>query len=169
MFYLIIIIWIIIDLSTKNLALNYLQERVDIFWSFLYLEYVENTGIAFSIQIPTFFLKILTISLIIWIFYYYRSERNKLNVIPAKAGIYKNVDTSDWFLPSQEWQAKLLDLSFWLILAWAIWNWVERILEWKVIDFIGVKYFAVFNLADSFITIGAIIYLYVLYKTSKKQ
>ena len=144
MFYLIIIIWVVLDLTTKNLALNYLQERVDILGSFLYLEYVENTWIAFSIQIPTFFLKILTISLIIWIFYYYRSEKNKL----------KN--------------DKLLDLGFWLILAWAIWNAFERIFNEKVIDFIWVKYFAVFNLADSFITIGAMIYLYVLYKISKK-
>ena len=144
MFYLILIIWVVLDLSTKNLALNYLQERVDVLGSFLYLEYVENTWIAFSIQIPTFFLKILTISLIIWIFYYYRSEKNKL----------KN--------------DKLLDLGFWLILAWAIWNAFERIFNEKVIDFIGVKYFAIFNLADSFITIGAMIYLYFLYKISKK-
>ena len=144
MFYLILIIWVVLDLSTKNLALNYLQERVDVLGSFLYLEYVENTWIAFSIQIPTFFLKILTISLIIWIFYYYISEKSKLET------------------------NKLLDLGFWLILAWAIWNAFERIFNEKVIDFIGVKYFAIFNLADSFITIGAMIYLYFLYKISKK-
>jgi len=138
MFYLILIIWVILDLYSKNLALNYLQNKINILWDFLYLQYVENTGIAFSTQIP--FLKILTIVLIIGIFVYYFKERNNT----------KN--------------KKLLDLSFWLILAWAIWNAIERIFYWKVVDFLWVKYFSVFNLADSFITIWAILYLYLEFR-----
>ena len=138
MFYLILIIWIILDLYSKNLALNYLQEKINILWDFLYLQYVENTGIAFSTQIP--FLKFLTIILIIGIFVYYFYERKK------------------------EKNKILIDLAFWLILAWAIWNWIERILYWKVIDFVWVKYFSVFNLADSFISIWAIILIYYYYK-----
>jgi len=141
MFYLIIIIWIILDLFTKNLAFKYLQENINIFSDFLYLKYVENTGVAFSTQIPG--LKYLTIILIIAIFYYYFSEK-------------KNLKNNN-----------LLDLSFWLILAWAIWNWIERIFNEKVIDFIWVKYFSIFNLADSFITIWAILYLYILFKNKK--
>ena len=141
MLYLIIIIWIILDLYSKNLALNYLQNSVNILWDFFYLEYIENTWVAFSTKI--FGLKYLTIILIIWVFYYYFLEKKKL----------KNNN--------------LLDLSFWLILAWAIWNWIERILNWKVVDFIWIKYFAVFNLADSFITIWAILYLYILFKNKK--
>ena len=35
---------------------------------------LENTGIAFSIQLPLLLLKVITIILIIGIFYYYRSE-----------------------------------------------------------------------------------------------
>jgi signal peptidase II len=58
----------------------------------------------------------------------------------------------------------LIDISFGLILAWAIGNGIERVFRWYVIDFIGVEYFSVFNLADSFITIGAILYIYYLYK-----
>ena len=136
MFYLIIIIWVFLDLFTKNLAFNGLQEKVNVLWDFLYLQYFENTGIAFSTQIPG--LKYLTILLIIWIFYYYFLEK-------------KNIKNK-----------KLLDWSFWLILAWAIWNWIERVFNWYVIDFIWVKYFSVFNLADSFITIWAVIYLYLI-------
>jgi len=141
MFYLIIIFWVILDLFTKNLASIYLQNKVNILWDFLYLQYFENTGIAFSTQIP--WLKYLTIILIIGIFYFYFKERKKI----------KN--------------KKLLDLSFWLILAWAIWNWIERIFYWKVVDFIWVKYFSVFNLADSFITIWAILYLYLEFLRKK--
>lgn len=141
MFYIVLIIWVIIDLFTKNLAYNYLQERINLFSDLLFFGYHENTGIAFSIQLP--FLKILTFILIIVLFFYYFSEKK----------IHKN--------------KKLLDLSFWLILAWAIWNWIERILNEKVIDFIWIKNFSVFNLADSFITIWAIIYLYILFKNKK--
>ena len=141
MFYLIIIIWIILDLYSKNLALNYLQDKINILWDFLYLQYIENTWVAFSTQIP--WLKYLTILLIILVFYFYFKEK-------------KNTKNK-----------KLLDLSFWLILAWAIWNWIERIFYWRVIDFIGVNNFAVFNLADSFITIWAILYLYVEFRKRK--
>ena len=141
MFYIVIIIWVIIDLFTKNLALSHLQEKVYIFWDFLFLKYIENTWIAFSIQIS--WLKYLTIILIIAVFFYYFYEKKTL----------KN--------------NYLLDLSFWLILAWAIWNWYERMFNEKVIDFIWVKYFSIFNLADSFMTIWAIMYLYVLFKIKK--
>ena len=141
MFYSIIIFWVVLDLFTKNLANIYLQKKINILWDFLSLKYVENTWIAFSTQIPG--LKYLTIILIIAIFYYYFLERKK------------------------EKKKKLFDLSFWLILAWAIWNWIERIFDSRVIDFISVKYFSVFNLADSFITIWAIIYMYILFKNKK--
>ncbi len=141
MFYSVIILWVILDLFTKNLANIYLQKKINILWDFLSLKYVENTWIAFSTQIPG--LKYLTIILIIAIFYYYFLERKK------------------------EKKKKLFDLSFWLILAWAIWNWIERIFDSRVIDFISVKYFSVFNLADSFITIWAIIYMYILFKNKK--
>ena len=102
-----------------------------------------NPWIAFWIEIYPALLKVITIFLIILIFYYYKYERKET----------KNI--------------KLFDISFSLILAWAIWNWVERIFNSNVIDFIWVKYFSVFNLADSFITIGALIYMYVLYKNNK--
>jgi signal peptidase II len=141
MFYLIIIIWVILDLFTKNLAYKYLQNQVKILWDFLSFKYVENTWIAFSTQIP--WLKYLTVLLIIWIFYYYLLEKK------------------------QEKNNYLLDFSFWLILAWAIWDWIERIFNWYVVDFIAVKHFSVFNLADSFITIWAILYLYMIFKNKK--
>ena len=143
MFYIIIIIWVMLDLVTKNLANIYLQDKINILWDFLYLGFIRNPGIAFWIEVYPILLKIITISLIILIFYYYKWER-RINK-----------------------RTKLLDISFWLILAWAIWNGIERVFNSNVIDFIWVKYFSIFNLADSFITIGAIIYMYILYKNNK--
>jgi len=143
MFYIILFSGIIFDLISKNLAKIYLLDRVNILWDFLYFQYILNPGIAFSVKFNPFLLKILTITLIIVIYYYYRKEKKENN-------------------------DKLLDLSFWLILAWAIWNAIERILNSNVIDFIWIKYFSIFNLADSFISIWFIIYLYIMYKKNKK-
>ena len=137
-FYCIIIFWVLVDLASKYWSSIFVNEKFPILWDFLYLYYIKNDGIAFSIDVP--FLKIVTIVLILGIFYYYfTEEKNK--------------------------QSKLIDISFWLILAWAIWNGIERVLYWAVTDFIWVQWFAIFNLADSCITIWAIIYIYYLYIT----
>lgn len=138
MFYIIVVSWVVVDLVSKYLAWIYLRESVKIFWDLVFLKYIENTWIAFSLPLEWILLKIVTISLIFGIFYYYFKEERKNN-------------------------KKIVDISFGLILAWAIWNGIERIFYWKVIDFFWIQYFSVFNLADSFITIWAIIYLYSLY------
>jgi len=146
MFYIILFSGLTIDIVSKYIASNYLSGQINIIWNYVYLTFIENTWIAFSIQIPSLFLKIITISLIIWIFYYYKIEKKKILE-----------------------KTKLLDISFWLILAWAIWNAIERVFNEKVVDFIWVKYFAIFNLADSFITIWAIIYIYYEYINNKMK
>ncbi len=140
MFYIILIFWIVLDLFTKYLSIEFLQNKINILWDFLYLDLVKNPWIAFWINVP--FLKIVTIILIIWIFYYYIKEEKIKN-------------------------SKYIDISFALILSWAIWNAIERIIYSEVTDFIWVKYFSVFNLADSFISIWAILYIYCLYKYNK--
>lgn len=140
-FYITIIFWIFIDLLSKYFAKLHLQnENINILWDFLFLWYVENKWIAFSIEIPL--LKILTLILIFLIFGYYFKEEKKKN-------------------------DKIIDLSFWLILAWAIGNWYERIFNWFVVDFIWVKYFAIFNFADIFISIWAFLYIIKIFFSKK--
>ncbi len=138
-----IVLVIFFDLYSKNFALNYLQEKVNILWNFFFLKYAENTWIAFSIPLEWLALKIITI-ILTWaiIFYFFKYEYNEKN--------------------------KLLSVSFWLILWWAIANWYERIFNEKVIDFLWIKYFVIFNFADVAITTGAIIYLLILFKENKK-
>lgn len=137
MFYILIIFLIFLDLITKYLAKINLLEQKSLIGDFLYLKYVENIWIAFGIPLTWILLKILTISIIWIIFWYYlKEEKNKNN--------------------------KFINFSFILILAWALGNWYERIFNSKVIDFIWVKYFSVFNLADIFITIWVFIYILVL-------
>jgi lipoprotein signal peptidase len=144
-FYITLIITLVIDTITKLWAQNYLTEKINILWDFVFLQYIVNTWIAFSIQLPPLLLKIMTIVLIIAIFYYYKTEKK----------IEKN--------------KKLFDISFWLILWWALWNAYERIFHEQVIDFLGIKYFSIMNFADIFISLWAILYIYIIYKNSKTK
>ena len=144
-FYLTLGLALAIDTITKFSAQYYLTEKINLLWDFVFLQYILNTGIAFSIQLPIFLLKILTIVLIIAIFYYYKAEKK----------LYQN--------------NKLLDVSFWLILWWALWNAYERVMYEQVIDFLWIKYFAVMNFADIFISLWAILYIFFMYKNNKNK
>ena len=132
-----ILLWA--DTVTKYLAENYLQGQIAIIPSLISFEYAKNIWIAFSIPLTWVLLKVVTIALIFGIFWYYWKHESKRNSI-------------------------LINLSYTLIFAWALWNAWERIFRWYVTDFISVEYFAIFNLADSYITLGAIWLLYYYYK-----
>jgi signal peptidase II len=143
MFYIRIFFLIFIDLFTKFIAKNDLIIQKNLVGDFLYFRYVENIWIAFSLPITGIVLKLLTIILIWVIFWYYYTEEKKKNL-------------------------KIIDASFMFVLAWALWNGYERVFNGKVIDFIGVKYFSVFNIADIFITIWVVLYIYSLIFLQKK-
>jgi lipoprotein signal peptidase len=144
-FYTSLILSLVIDTVTKLSAQNYLTEKINILWDFVFLQYILNTWIAFSIQLPTILLKTLTIVLIIGIFIYYKTERK----------LIKNT--------------KNFDISFWLILWWSLGNAYERIRYEQVIDFLWIKYFSIMNFADIFISIWALLYIFILYKNSSKK
>jgi len=143
MFYYTLIIGLILDFTTKYLAVIHLKNQINIVWDYLYFKQVYNSWIAFGIQIPFWLLKIWTIVLIIWIYYYYILELKEEKIQKNK---------------------KIINFSFWLIISGAIWNAYERVFNEKVIDFVWVKYFSIFNMADSFIAIWAIILIYYYYK-----
>lgn len=144
MFYFLgIIILIFIDLLTKYFAKIYLVNKFQIFWDFVYLKYIENTWIAFWMPLEWVFLKIITLLIVIWIVYYFlKFEENKNNII--------------------------IKSSYALILAWALGNWYERIFNWVVIDFVWVRNFSVFNLADTYLSIWAFLYI-LFYFLNKKD
>lgn len=144
-FYTTILFSIILDIATKIISSNFLVKQINIFWDFLYLKHTLNSWIAFWINLP--FLKIITLILIFWIFCYYLSERQKLKLETEKLK-----------------ELKLFDLCFWLIIWWAIWNGIERIFFSEVTDFIWVKHFAVFNVADSSIFIWVALYIILFIK-----
>ncbi|MCP4523526.1 MAG: signal peptidase II [Candidatus Gracilibacteria bacterium] len=131
---------LVIDAITKISAKLYLSDTIPLIGDFVYLQYAENPGIAFSVILPPLLLKIMTIVLIIGIFYYYKTERK----------LYNNF--------------KIYDISFGCILGGALGNAYERIVYEKVIDFFAVQHFSIFNFADAAISIGAVLFIYLLLK-----
>ncbi len=107
--------------------------------------YICNTGIAFGIQIPQWTILILITTIIILAFFFF------LN----------NFDRYYIFLP----------IAFLFIISGAISNLTDRLIYGCVIDFINIKLFnyPLFNLADTFIVIGAIISMYQILKTKDKK
>lgn len=135
-FYITAWLTFVIDILTKLYSQKIWNDNIQIFWDFLYLNYVKNMGIAFSIALPVVLLKMLTILLSIWIVFYYLKYENK---------------------------NKLNQIAYGCIVGWAMGNWIERVLWNWVTDFIWVKYFAIFNFADTFLTIGVLLLIYQMY------
>ena len=133
---------IIIDIISKLIVVNILKDNTFvIIKNFLKFTYVKNIGAAFGILSGnTVFLIIISL---LFIYYIYKEMKDSTN-------------------------NKLTIFSYLLILSGAIGNLIDRIFRGFVVDFISFRLFgremAVFNLADSYITIGVILLLITLLK-----
>ena len=108
---------------------------------FLNLTYTENTGIAFGLNENNVILIILVNIVILGIIIKFLKE---------------NMDKIDM----------LEFISLILVLVGGVGNLIDRIFRGHVIDFININLFnfPVFNMADIYITVGAIILLIVIIK-----
>ena len=134
---IIMIILIVIDQISKILITNLLNDNVlVIIPKFLKFIYVENTGAAFGILSGNIFILIL-ISLGLIYYIYEEIKRNKSSKVV---------------------------FSYTLVLSGALGNLIDRIFRGYVVDFVSFTLFnkemAVFNIADSYITVGVILLLY---------
>lgn len=146
--FLIAAIAVILDQVTKWLAVEFLTkvETVPLIQNVLHLTYLENTGAAFGILKNNrwVFLIISTVA-----------------IIALLAYIAK-------FPPKSKWLG--VGLSF--IVGGGIGNMIDRVLLGYVVDFIDFRLinFAVFNVADSFVCVGAVLVLiYVFFFSDKKK
>lgn len=133
---------ILIDFISKYLVINLISNKtIIIIKNFLKFLYVKNNGAAFGIMSGNII--ILVIVTLILLFYIIKEVKN-------------NVDNK-WIL-----------LSYLLILSGAIGNLIDRIFRGYVVDFISFTLFnkemAVFNIADSYITIGVFLLIILLFK-----
>lgn len=139
-FYIITLIVLVLDRITKILVENFLDNKVvDVIKNVFYLTYVKNEGAAFSILISQRLLLILISILAIIFIYYYVRKYNKTNI------------------------------GYSFLMGGIIGNLIDRVVFGFVIDFIGVMigsyHFPIFNIADSFIVVGAIL---ILFEKEKK-
>lgn len=142
---LLSVLIISLDLVTKFYAkenINLLIPGMEIFKGLNFV-YVENKGISFGIFSNlniSFFLGIISFLISTYILYLIYNSNEKLEIF-----------------------------SLSLILGGAVGNGYERLTQEFVVDFIDIYYanfhWPAFNLADAFITIGAIFFLYSIIKT----
>jgi len=132
MIFIIVTTVILLDQTTKFLALKFLQLNtpVPVINNFLNLTLVHNRGAAFGFLQHQVFLFILISFFAIGLIVY--NLKNKTNSIISK-----------------------LTLS--LILGGAIGNLIDRLRFGFVVDFLDLRVWPVFNVADAMITIAALV------------
>ena len=139
---------VVIDRSTKHFFSKLLSygESLPVIKNVLHMTMVHNTGIAFGFfkdkGVVFIIIPIIAIILLIFNIYYYRQNDEALS--------------------------RTYIVAFSLILGGAIGNLIDRTLYGYVIDFIDFRIWPVFNVADSAITIGAIIIAWKCFCLKKK-
>ena len=147
-FFLLIGFLIFIDFYSKNLAIENLVygQSLETFIPFIDLLLIYNSGIAFGIfdngsVFTSYILLILTLLISLYLI---------------------------WMIINESEVNKKIALS--IITAGALGNILDRINDGQVTDFLHLEIlnfsFFIFNLADAFITIGAILIIYfeIIYK-----
>lgn len=124
------------DQLTKFIALHSLKSNISvpIFPNVFHFTLVENSGIAFGLfeRHPEWLTLIITASIIALTIY-------------------------GWFFRRQPDFQKL---AYGFILGGAYGNWTDRLRFQHVIDFLDFRVWPVFNIADSFITIGVLLFIW---------
>ncbi len=141
------LIFLIVDQISKILVVKFLDlNSVTLIKNFFYLTYTNNTGAAFSILTDKrIFLVLVGIIIIILLIYYLKKHqiKNTINKI-----------------------------AFALVIGGSLGNLIDRIIRGSVVDFIDIKIFSynfpIFNLADTFITIGVLLLLININKEETK-
>lgn len=139
-------ILVLLDQFTKYLTVQHidLYEIVEFIPNVVSFTYIRNTGAAFSIlEGQMWFFYIVTILFVGGVIYYMYTEAQ---------------------------DDKRLGYLLAIILAGAIGNFIDRLLLQYVVDMIKLEFvdFAIFNVADSYLTVGVILLLiYVFYDERK--
>lgn len=135
------IVLVLFDRITKEIAKRTLMDgEIDIIKDVLSFHYLENRGAAWGMfQNATWLFIIITVVVIFAMAYFYSR-------IPFQA------------------QYRLLRMSIIILSAGAVGNFIDRIMWHYVIDFIYFKWinFPVFNVADIYVCISALLIIYCL-------
>lgn len=120
----------LLSLLSMWLGETFLDERIPMLGSFAGLMLSHNPGIAFGIRLPAVFQELLIIAALAW-----------MTVLGVRS--------------VSSWQR----VGFGFIAGGALGNLIDRFLDGVVTDYFQIGTFPVFNVADSFITIGVLFLL----------
>ena len=141
------LILLLLDFITKFLVINSfnVNEGIVLINNFLKFTYIKNTGAAFGLLSGNIYiLIIITIALIIYLI---------REIIRCNNRLYF--------------------FSYILILCGALGNLIDRVFRGYVIDFISFTLFkhemAIFNVADIYITLGVLLFIYCIFKEGKNE
>ena len=139
--WLTLLVFIIDQITKWTVYVNFdLYQSIPVIENFFYLTYVTNEGMAFGLTLPGGPIILLILSIImtvILVFLFWQERSSHI----------------------------LMRVSLALILAGAIGNFTDRIILGKVIDFLHFKIstfweWYIFNIADSAVTIGMLLFIY---------
>lgn len=133
--YIISFLVILVDRITKILVENFLDKELSVIKNIFYFTYVKNDGAAFSILGSQRLLLVILSVLALFFIIYYVTKKDKNGI------------------------------GYFFLIGGIIGNLIDRIFLGYVIDFIGIYTFPIFNIADIFIVLGAIL---VLFEKEKK-
>lgn len=149
-FFVIAFVLVVLDMVSKFLTTTYLKplHSVEVIKNFFSLTYVENRGAAFGILQNARWVFIVATAIAIVAMIYYKFK-------------YKP-------------QGKVINTSLCLILSGAVGNMIDRLRLGYVVDMLEVTFidYPVFNVADCFVVIGAIllmIYIVFIYKEPENK
>jgi signal peptidase II len=126
-----VVMFLGLDQLTKYLAVMFFKDPFVIVDGFFKMQYVENTGIAFSLPLP-YILILISNFVLLFLLATFAYKVVDLSALPAKICVS-------------------------MILAGGIGNLIDRLIHHFVIDFISIWAYPFFNLADAFITIGVLL------------
>ena len=119
------------SLFAKWLADRFLMAPIPIVGSFIGLSYTENPGVAFGVTFPPVLQALL---------------------------IFVSLFFVTWAAFAAHGHSTRTDIGFGLILGGAGANLLDRLRDGLVTDFLAVRFFSVFNVADACITVGALLF-----------
>lgn len=146
LYLLTIILFVMADQAVKMLVLRTMKDQdIPVLGNILHFTYAENTGAAFSLL------------------------QGKIWLLSAATAVMVSVCL--FLLLTRRFDSKLCNVALALIISGGIGNLIDRIFRHYVVDFIYFKIinFADFNLADSYVVVGAVLLCLYLIRAEAKD
>lgn len=145
MFYLIAVIWLVLDQVSKYYVMNHfaIGESVSVIQNVFHLTYIINRGAAFGMLANQrwFFLVVAFILIVVYAIYHKKVNRGPISLRIGSA----------------------------LLISGAIGNGIDRYVLHGVVDFFDFRIWPIFNVADIGICVGVACIIYHLLRNEHEE